>query len=139
MTVTWLLYNLSGQLTGLQEFKPYGEPRYKSHGTGLWGLQHLNPSDRVLYVVEGVRDTHRFLELGLNCVALLGCGRVDKYYNQLHSMGYFVVPVCDNDKPGMKLKRLGKLHFVAETDPADYTTQQVVELDKTVRNHLLNS
>ena len=151
-TATFFLWNLSGQLVGYQEYKP-GRPkmdnrlsprelRYFTYVTKLdpkrqmhavFGLELLNKNNKVLFVVEGIFDAVRLHNLGLNCLAMLGCNP-KQMKTWLWSMHYEVVPVCEGDKAGKKLKKLsnnGRSLFLPEgLDLGDMTDAEVLDTFK---------
>lgn len=123
-TATFLLWNLSGQLVGFQQYRPEKpkmskelnprELRYftyvsKAENNGqqlvAFGLELLNYNDKNLFVVEGVFDAVKLHNLGLNALAVLSCDP-KPLKSWLWSMGFNVVPVCEGDKAGKKLKKL---------------------------------
>ncbi|MBM25455.1 MAG: hypothetical protein CL760_07210 [Chloroflexi bacterium] len=151
-TATFLLWNLSGQLVGYQQYRPERpkmdhtldprELRYFTYATKLepkrqmhavFGLDLLNKNNKTLFVVEGVFDAVRLHNLGLNCLAMLGCNP-KQMKTWLWSMDYDVVPVCEGDKAGKKLKNLsnnGKSLFLSEgVDLGDMTNEEVLETFK---------
>lgn len=125
-TVTFELWNLAGQLVGFQAYRPdapkkdkalkASELKYFTHLTKgerktvpmvAWGLEKLNPSQRYLFLVEGVFDAVRLHNMGLNCLAMLTCNpKQAKAW--VNSMGYQVVSVCDGDSAGAKLAELSE-------------------------------
>ncbi|KDN94691.1 hypothetical protein [Hydrogenovibrio marinus] len=129
--VTFPLWNLSGQLVGYQQYRPEGskearkdpkEGKYFTYVTPegerykkmrVWGLERLDPSKRVVYLLEGVFKACRFHNAGLNALATLGNDPKD-LKEWLGSLGYFVVPVCDGDKPGKKLSEYGNKAYCLE-------------------------
>jgi DNA primase len=109
-TAYFYLWNLSGQLTGYQQYKYLApkkgnnpkELRYFTRGTGVWGLQYLNSSLSTLYVVEGVFDAVKLHNLGLNCIAALG-NSPKHMKTWLNTLKYKTVAVCDGDRAGLEL------------------------------------
>lgn len=116
---TFPLWNLSGQLVGYQQYRPNGDKKqrrnpkegkyftYVSPGQiGVWGLDVLDPSDRRLFVTEGVFKSCRLHNFGLNSIAVLG-NNPKKLIPWLCSMGYEIICICDGDTAGKKLAKLG--------------------------------
>jgi hypothetical protein len=115
----FMLWNLSGQLTGYQQYIPFApkkgkDPRklrYFTRGGGVWGLQYLIPGVSVLYVTEGIFDAVKLQNLGLNAIALLGNSpKTLKLW--LGSLGYTTVAVCDGDRAGLELAKYAKYSII---------------------------
>ncbi len=113
------LYNLSGQLVGYQNYRPDAtkkktnnpkDARYYTHTKvkTVWGLEYLNPYKPVLFLVEGVFDAVKLVELGFNAVATLGNDPV-QLKEQLALLPYVKVAVCDNDPAGKKLAKYAQV------------------------------
>ena len=151
-TFTMYLWNLSGQLLGFQTYKPNKpkndknlnprDQRYftfvaknsqNSNQLTAWGLHLLNPKKRNLFVCEGFADAVRLHNLGLNGLALLACDP-KPLKSWLWTLGYNVVPVCEGDKAGLKLKKLsnnGDVVFLEENkDLGDLTDKELKETFK---------
>jgi len=119
------LYNLSGQLVGYQNYRPdatkkkTNDPREARYFTRVsektvWGLEYLNPLKPVLFVVEGIFDAVKLVELGFNAVAVLS--NDPKAVGQmLWSLPYVTVALCDNDAAGLKLAEYCKTSRVLTT------------------------
>lgn len=122
-SVTFMLWNLSGELVGYQQYKPERpkvdsslNPRELRYFTYLkqeehlkaltgFGVELLDPNKKHLFVLEGVFDSCRLHNLGLNALAMFAC---DPKHTKswLSSLGYTVVPVCEGDEAGQKLESL---------------------------------
>lgn len=116
------LYNLMGQLVGYQNYRPHAtkkktndprEARYYTHVSQktVWGLEYLDPKQPVLFVVEGVFDAVKLVELGYNAVATLSNDPKAVAY-MLWSLPYKKVVLCDNDPAGRKLAKYGDTYVV---------------------------
>lgn len=123
-TATFYLWNLSGQLVGYQQYKPFApkndktlkpsdlkyftylsKPDGKKSALSAWGLQLLDKSKPYLFLVEGVFDAVKLHRMGLNALAVLTCD--PKHLSSwLKTMNYRLVPVCEGDKAGQKLAKL---------------------------------
>lgn len=148
-SATFLLWNLSGQLVGYQQYRPEQpkmdhkldprELRYFTYATkgelksqmhAVFGLELLDPNKKLLFVVEGVFDAVRLHNLGLNAVAVLGCNP-KQMKTWLWSLNYTVVPVCEGDKAGQKLKSLANTSLVEYLDEGldlgDMTEEEVLK------------
>lgn len=140
---TFPLWNLSGQITGYQRYRPDGnkeknndprEGRYftrvKDGKVGVWGLESWYASD-TLFVTEGVFDACRVTALGYSAVAVLSfaVGPTTSQWLKLCRAQRPVVVVCDNDPSGLKLKKYGHEYHVVETgDLGDASEQYVINL-----------
>lgn len=146
-TVTFPLWNLSGQMVGFQQYTPFQpkndkslkprELRYytlltktdnKLQMLGAFGLDLLNPEQKYVFVCEGVFDACRLHNRGLNALALLACDP-KPLKSWLWSMGYVVVPVCEGDDAGQKLQKLANSDLVVylpeNKDLGDLTEEEV--------------
>lgn len=145
--VTFLLWNMSGQMVGFQQYTPFRdkvdnsvearELRYytqltktdkKTQMLSAFGLDLLNPNQKYIFVCEGIFDACRLHNLGLNALALLACDP-KPLKSWLWSMGYIVVPVCEGDDAGQKLQKLAnsklKVFLPKSKDLGDFTEEEV--------------
>jgi hypothetical protein len=118
--VTFPLWNVSGQMVGYQQYNPNGSKQerrnpkeckyftYISEGKNntAWGLDVLNPNQRLVVLVEGIFKACRFHNHGINALAVLG-NNPKHLYSWLHSMGYYLFAICDGDEAGRKLAKFG--------------------------------
>ena len=111
--VTFMLWNLSGQMVGYQSYSPLlnkasgNHGKYLTHITdnkiGVWGLQVSQGSpSSVLYIVEGIFSACRLHNLGQNCIAVLA-NDPKKIKSFLFSLPHETIAICDGDKAGEKL------------------------------------
>ncbi len=147
-TATFPLWNLSGQLVGYQQYTPFQpkcdkklnprELRYFTYLTktdhnaqmlSAFGLELLDPNKKYVFVCEGVFDACRLHNLKLNALGLLACDP-KPLKSWLWSMGYVVVPVCEGDEAGQKLKSLANTDDVVflpqGKDLGDLTDEEVL-------------
>lgn len=127
-TVTFPLWNLSGQMVGYQQYRPNGskkerqnprEGKYytwvrkegKTSSTTAWGLDFLDTNKRVIYLLEGVFKACRFHNYGLNALATIS-NDPKHLRTWLNSLGYEIRPVCDGDKAGLKLAKFGERSLI---------------------------
>ena len=122
------LWNLSGQMVGYQQYRPYGDKKRFNHPkegkyftwrkdkvVGVWGLESWSFS-KTLFVTEGVFDAARLTERGYSAVATLS-NDVDPstarwlWVARKYRM---VVAVCDNDPAGRKLAKCGNVSHMME-------------------------
>lgn len=116
---TFLLFNLSGQIVGYQNYRWYAEkvrnndPRESKYFTYMnrnmlcvWGMESFNFRTDVLFLTEGVFDAVRLHQLGLPAVAVLS-NNPKQLRPWLRTLPRHVVAVCDGDKAGRALAKLG--------------------------------
>lgn len=119
---TFLLYNLSGQLVGYQRYNPTGDKkdrsssltaRYytyvtkeseKSSKIAVWGLQYLNPSDKHVFVTEGIFDAIKVKNAGQPVIAVLS-NNPKPLKAWLSAMSKKVIAILDNDGAGNALTK----------------------------------
>jgi hypothetical protein len=147
-SATFMLWNLSGELVGYQQYTPERpkmdsslDPRELRYFTYLksehqlkaltaFGVELLDQSQKYVFVLEGVFDTCRLHNLGLNALGMLAC---DPKFTKswLWSLGYTVVPVCEGDKAGQKLAKLANtdevVYLPEGKDLGDLTDEEVLE------------
>ena len=147
---TFPLWNLSGQLSGFQQYRPGSSKDKKNDITGryytfrgdkllprkcktvsVWGLESWHLSD-VLFVTEGVFDAARLTESGISAVALLANNPCIDTRNWLEIVGRNrkVVSVCDSDSAGRYLATVSPYtHKVEEfNDLGDASDEYVQDL-----------
>lgn len=140
-TATVLLYNLSGQIVGYQQYNPEGtksirnDEKHRSllkyftfvgdEGEGqragkkklaVWGLETVHIGQRAIFLAEGIFDAVKLQNAGLPAIAVLAN---DPYPLRpwLRALGRTVVAVCDDDDAG---RRLASLAHIALRVPAPY-------------------
>ena len=112
--VIFPLWNLSGRLCGYQQYnwkshKKMRNDKYGKYWTyrtkesiSCYGLEFLDYSQNILYVVEGVWDAVSMINAGYNCIATLS--NDPKWLrNWLKVLPFKTVGLCDGDKAGKKL------------------------------------
>ena len=119
---TFLLYNLSGQLVGYQQYNPSGNKhifnsklegkyytyRNKNQPTiAIWGLESYYISSGPIFLTEGIFDACRMTKVGKTAFATLTCSPPKDYRNWLMMLNRPIVVVCDNDAVGRKLAKFG--------------------------------
>jgi hypothetical protein len=129
---TLLLYNLSGQIVGYQQYNPKGDKKtdnskatgkyytYKSKQLNtvvLWGVESLYQSNGVIYLTEGIYDAARLTNRGQSALATLTNNPPKDYLNYLKLLNRPIVVVCDNDNAGKKLAKYGDY---VEDVPSEY-------------------
>lgn len=140
---TFLLWNLSGQVVGFQQYRPFvyekntnnpREARYftitKPGTVAVWGCEHLNLSPDVVFVTEGIFDAVRFHKYGYSAIATLGSSPNNDTVQWLRSLGRTVVAVLDSDNAGKKLSKVGHISFTSTSDPGDATEEEIRKIIK---------
>lgn len=123
----FLLYNMSGQLVGYQQYNPSkpksrgNDPREQKyftyvskmaqHTIAVWGLETVS-DENFLFVTEGIFDAIKLHNEGLPAIAALG-NDPKIIMPWLKAMNKLVIVVADNDVTGNKLKKLGKIAITA--------------------------
>ncbi len=126
---TFLLYNLSEQIVGYQQYRPNGEktrqndPRegkyftfHRKTDTAVFGIESLHFGGPI-FVCEGIFDACRLTRRGCSAIAVLSNNPSSDVKNFLFSIGRLVVVVADNDAAGKKLSKFG--HVAVFTDEKD--------------------
>jgi hypothetical protein len=139
---TFLLWNMSGQCVGYQQYRPEGEKKpqnnpkqgkyftYRKQPTlAVWGVESLHLSPHVVFVCEGVFDAARLTEKGYSALAVLSNNTGWDLRNFLFMLNRKVVAVCDNDDAGKRLAKFGDVAvFCKDHDLGDSTDEFVNNL-----------
>lgn len=139
---TFLLYNLSGQIVGYQQYNPNGEKKVfnckakskyytyrKSPTVALFGIETLALSTGPVFLTEGLFDAARISYYGKSVLATL-CNHPPKdYQNFLQCLHRPIVVICDNDNAGYKLSKYGDyVEIPNEKDLGDESEEYVLSL-----------
>lgn len=135
-TVTFPLWNLSGQFVGFQVYNPsqpkheVGDPRLQKYFSwvtkpcasknaelAVWGLETLSWTDRFLFLTEGVFDAARLHWHGLPAVAVLSNNPVH-LAAWLRGLPQTTVACVQGDTAGQRLAKFGQ-HVVRCPEPED--------------------
>jgi len=122
---TFMLYNLSGQIVGYQEYRPLN-PKLSSNSAGgryytkrsqhlcVFGLETLSESQNTIFITEGIFDIARLTEKGCSGIALLTNAPNSSMYNFLDCLPKRRILISDNDKGGQFLRKslTGLLHEI---------------------------
>lgn len=139
---TFLLYNLSGQIVGYQQYNPAGEKKpqnnpktgryytYKKQPTiSVFGVESLHLTPGIVFLTEGIFDACRLTELGCSALAVLSNDPTPDLKNFLTCLGRQVVVIADNDKAGCKLAKFGHdVVFCKDKDLGDSSEEFVKDL-----------
>jgi DNA primase len=142
-TATFPIYNLLGEFTGFQQYRPSGfkkvpnnprEGKYFTRGKGFWGLESWSFTNTI-FIVEGLFDAARLTQRRISALAVLSCDPSKEIKDQLRliRMQRPVVALCDNDSAG---KRLGRLAHRSYTMLDDVGSASEEELISITRGHI---
>jgi hypothetical protein len=126
--VCFVCYNLSGKLTGYQQYRPLADKeqhndekygRYHTYVTdegekgrakkslNVWGLETFYYRSDILFITEGVFDSVRLHNLNLPSIAVF-TNDPKPLRSFLFSIGRKIICVCDGDPSGKKLEKFGQ-------------------------------
>jgi len=139
---TALLYNLSGQICGYQQYRPLvgktrrNDPKegryytYKTEGTlAVFGVESLHLTPHLVFLVEGMFDAARLCSRGFSALAVLSNNPTQDLKGWLKCLNRKVVALCDDDAPGLKLAAFGHEAVVMKShDVGDSTEAELDEL-----------
>jgi hypothetical protein len=138
---TFLLYNLSGQIVGYQQYNPNGnknifnnklEGRYytyrdKNNSTvAVWGIESLDFSNNSIFLTEGVFDACRLTYVGCSAIATLCNSPPKDYGNWLQLLNRPIIAICDNDSAGLKLASFADYYEIVPTKDLGDSTDDYV-------------
>ena len=143
--ITFMLWNLSGQMVGYQQYRPEAgkdrknsprESKYftyrKSPTLAVWGVESLHLTPGIVYITEGIFDACRLTKLGVSALAVLSNDPRPELKNWLDSLNRLVVVVADNDPAGRKLAKFGhRVVYTTDHDLGDSSEEFVLNLVKT--------
>ena len=152
--VTFLLWNLSGQLVGYQQYRPdctdkatknnpekryytflgeEGDENKARKRLGVFGIEMLKRGGRV-FLTEGIFDACRFHYYGFPALALLS-NNPKPLKSFLSMLNRELIAVCDGDDGGKKLAKYGDIavHCPKGKDVSDLTND---EFNKIIRKGL---
>ena len=117
---TFLLFNLSRQIVGTQQYRPHApktarndprEGRYftrsKSGTIAVFGIESLHLNPNIVFVTEGIFDAVRLTSIGIPAIAVLSNNPTPDLKNFLQCLGRKVIVVCDADSAGRALAKFG--------------------------------
>lgn len=122
-TTTFPLWNLSGKLVGMHTYKAKeapnqgGNPREARYFTLIpteanrataFGVDLLDPKQRVVFLVEGVFDAAPLHARGVNALAVFG-NNPKHLRSWLSTLNYTTVALVEGDKAGKKLANTADL------------------------------
>lgn len=133
--VYFYLFNMSGQMVGFQKYNPNYPKQVKNgidprlakyftwvtdEGNGkkiaVWGLETIDMNkDEFFFITEGIFDIARIHEAGYPGIAVLCNDPSESLKNWLYILPQKKIVIYDNDKAGVKLKKIGDLAFTVPT------------------------
>ena len=145
--VTFLLFNLSGQIVGTQQYRPSASKERKndprtgryftrksSRTLAVFGLESLHLNPNVLFVTEGIFDAVRLTSVGMPAIAALSNNPTSDLLNFLHCLNRTIVVVCDCDTAGRALAKFGDVVITLKEKDLGDASQDTV--DALVRRFL---
>jgi phage/plasmid primase-like uncharacterized protein len=126
----FLLFNLSGQLVGYQQYNPKGtktgndsrdrdKAKYWTYITkhpektiGVWGLETVLDTHDFVFVTEGIFDAVKLHNIGMPAIAVLA-NHPKMLKPWFAAMNKKVIVVADNDEAGNKLKSVASTSISA--------------------------
>lgn len=133
--VVFPLWTLTGQLAGVQQYRPFASKTKSNDANGryftertpgvvsVFGVESLHLSN-VIFVTEGIFDATRITSMGYSAIAVLSTTGIAGTKQWLASLGRPTIAVCDNDPPmpgfpygvGMQLAELTDYHYQMPTN-----------------------
>lgn len=131
----FLLYNMSGQLIGFQQYNP-NKPKqhYKGEihkdlvkyytyiskeGSGrdsfiaVWGLQNIDLiKDKEIWITEGIFDAVKLVNAGLPALATLTATPSKQLKQWFRITGKKIIAILDSDATGSKLRSAANISYV---------------------------
>ena len=144
---TFMLFNISGQITGYQVYSPLSphlssnsySGRYYTHRSkfiSIFGLETLKLNCKTVFLTEGIFDAVRLTKKGKCALALLTNSPNSSMLNFLYCLPQKRVLVSDNDKGGCFLRKslTGIVHDVVVPPFKDLgeATEEYVEYVSTI-------
>jgi DNA primase len=136
VVVSFLIYNLSGEIVGYQQYDPSKNKIKRNTGKyftyfqkgkiSLWGLDTINYKKKEVYITEGIFKSVRLHNLGLNSLATL-TNNPKRLKNQIWILSriFKVIVICDGDKAGKVLGKYSK--NVIYLNDGEYLDEMTVE------------
>lgn len=147
--VTFLLHNWNGSIVGYQQYRPdrdskkNNDPKegryftYLPRGVdGFFGIEQIDPTDRTIYVVEGVFKAAVLHRLGYNSISALSSSpkRLKPWFKIMRQT-WDLVAIGDNDSAGKLLVNCVKKGFQS---PKDLDEMKDDEVRSIINEALVN-
>jgi hypothetical protein len=142
---SFLLFNLSGQLVGYHNYRPFAaknqknDPKTSRYYTYItnkalspWGLESYNWRNDVLFLTEGIFDACRLHNLGLPAIATLS-NDPKKLASWLRIIPRRKIAICDNDRAGQELAKFADtpVYLTGTKDLGELTDKEVEDVIRT--------
>lgn len=152
-TAVFLLYNLTGQLVGYQQYNPRGsktgndardrdKAKYWTYITkhpektiGVWGLETVFDHQGFIFVTEGIFDAVKLHNIGMPAIAVLG-NHPKMLKPWFAAMNKKVIAVVDNDQAGQKLKSISSVSISTPEPYKDLGEMPQNEVEEWLRSVL---
>ncbi len=149
---TFLLYNLSGQIVGYQQYRPLADksksndPRsgryYTYHSknmTAVFGIETLHFTSDVLFITEGIFDAVRLTKYKVSVIATLSNNPGIQVRNFISCLGRKTIAICDNDRAGKMLSTYADYSIIMEDkDLGDSSEETVLRILNGMDQKYLN-
>lgn len=145
------LWNLSGQLIGLQRHSPQGIKVSKSNETsrklgskdldsikyltyvspgqiGVFGLHTYKPNE-ILFITEGIFDAIMIHNAGYPAISMLS-NNPKPFKSWLNTLPNYKIVIEDNDSTGKRLGKFGDVSYVTPNPYKDLNEMSQQEVDK---------
>jgi hypothetical protein len=142
----FLLWNLSGQVTGFQQYRPNAnkvrnnDPHLSRYFTkrpkgviSIWGLESLHLTPAKLFITEGIFDAARLTERGYSAIAVLSNDPSSDVRSWVRLLNRDTIAVTDADAAGRMLASVASRALVCEAGkdlgdaPDEYVDQLLKE------------
>ena len=147
--VYFLLWNLSGQLVGFQQYRPNApktgnhpkDCRYYTYTTkignhsvpAIWGLHNYSLETKRIFIVEGIFDAVKLISAGECCFALLGNAGSKSIQQWLSLLRVEKISILDADESSNGLKKLSDRWFVTPAPYKDLGEMPIEEVNNFLR------
>lgn len=146
--ITFLIWNLSGQLVGFQRYRPdqnktlrnedtygryytYFTPQFKQRSVAVWGLETYHYDDRVLCLTEGIFDACRLHNHGIPAIAVFS-SNPKQLRPWLKLIPRKLIGIEDNDGRSFIGRFTNITMTTNEKDLGDSSEEEVTQLVKEI-------
>jgi hypothetical protein len=140
--VTFLLWNLSGQLVGYQVYNPNGSKKERTNLKNMkyrtqvgssfhqpvWGLNTIRPETKTVFLVEGVFDAAKLHAAGFAALAIFSSAGSKQLINFLNLLPYQLVSILDNDDSKKSFSAFSDVVLVTPSPYKDVGEMPIEEL-----------
>lgn len=150
-SATFLLWNLSGQLVGYQEYRPLGSKKEKKDlskmkyrtqvGQGfhqpVWGLESILPTTKQIFLVEGIFDAAKLHQAGVSALAIFSSGSSRQLAQFLNLLPYRLISILDNDDSKKSFSSFSDRTLITPSPYKDVGEMPVSEIRTFLSEHSL--